>query len=620
MSKKKTTEEFKQEIKLKNNKVEITGAYLGANTPIEYKCLICGNYFEAIPSSLLHGSIHSECAMKLNGKKHRFTTVDFKNKVTELYGNEYTVIGQYTRAKDHIHIKHNICGHEWNPVADSFIHGDSKCPKCSKVYRPTNDEYIQSLSKINNDIKPLELYINTNTPILHQCLKCGHKWKVSPTSLLHSKTGCPMCNGGTNTVVKGVNDMWTTNPELAKLLANPEDGFKYCQGSDTRVDWKCPNCGNIIKNKIIDRVKSRGLSCGICSDHISYPNKLMYNILSQLNIDFEAEKFFNWCRYEYKGKNKVGRYDFYIKSMNLIIEMDGYFHYKDNGINGMSVIDAVNIDDIKDQLAIQNGIQSSIRIDCKKSELEYIKNSILHSQLVKIFDLSTIDWKRCELNSLSSFVPKIWDLWNSGMKSTSDIVKTTHLDIGTVLKYLKIGNKLNKCDYSKEYGKEKVRKVFEKYRKKRSVICLTTNKVFHTLTEAGKFYNITSSNIGRNCNSLSQYCGIDFETKNRLSWMYYDDYLKSTKEQITKKLNMVNQRSTYHYKVKVICLNNLMIFESIKEAAEWANIKCPSKIRDYIINEKSKYCGMHPDTKEKLQWMYYDEYLQSIQSNKDLSA
>ena len=52
-----------------------------------------------------------------------------------------------------------------------------------------------------------------------------------------------MCNGGTNTVIVGINDMWTTNPELASLLADPNDGYKYMQSSGHKVKWKCKNCG-----------------------------------------------------------------------------------------------------------------------------------------------------------------------------------------------------------------------------------------------------------------------------------------------------------------------------------------------------------------------------------------
>ena len=60
--------------------------------------------------------------------------------------------------------------------------------------------------------------------------------------------GCGCCNG--KVVVKGINDMWTTNPELAKLLVNPDDGYKYTSTSGKKVDWRCPICNTIIYSKL----------------------------------------------------------------------------------------------------------------------------------------------------------------------------------------------------------------------------------------------------------------------------------------------------------------------------------------------------------------------------------
>lgn len=39
-------------------------------------------------------------------------------------------------------------------------------------------------------------------------------------------------------ILIGFNDMWATNLDVAKLLANPEDGYKYTQYSNKKVNWK----------------------------------------------------------------------------------------------------------------------------------------------------------------------------------------------------------------------------------------------------------------------------------------------------------------------------------------------------------------------------------------------
>ena len=81
----------------------------------------------------------------------------------------------------------------------------------------------------------------------------------------------------------------------------------------------------------------------------------MLNLLEQLNLEFETEYCPQWI-----DKSK---YDFYIPSKNLIIEMDGAFHYKDNKMSGQTKEKSKKIDNRKDELANKHGLKV-IRIDC----------------------------------------------------------------------------------------------------------------------------------------------------------------------------------------------------------------------------------------------------------------
>lgn len=67
--------------------------------------------------------------------------------------------------------------------------------------------------------------------------------------------------------------------------------------------------------------------------------------------------------------------------------------------------------------------------------------------------------------------------------------------------------------------------------------------------------------------------------------------------------------------IKIICLNNLKIFGSIKEASEYAGLKRAANI-SACCKGKRNYCGKHPITGEKLQWMYYEDYLKQIEKEK----
>lgn len=347
----------------------------------------------------------------------------------------------------------------------------------------------------------------------YRCLICNNEDIISEDHLKY-KQGCTVCS---NFKIKiGYNDMWTANPDLAKLLLNPEDGYKYTKGSRKSVDWKCHVCGNIIKNKRINMINQYGLSCPKCGDGISYSEKIMYNVLQQLNIDFTyqlSKANFDWC--------DNYRYDFYFKINNeeYIIEINGKGHYEEGfgKCGGRSLREEQENDRNKKELAIKNNIKEKnyIVIDCSYSTLEWIKDHILNSKLNELFDLSKINWLECHKYACSSLVKKACELWNEGMYSTKEIGEIMKLCRDTIVKYLKQGVKLSWCDYN---PKNHFRKV----------ICLNNNKIFNSMKEATDYYGITSHILGC-CQGKRTYCGKDPITGEKLHWMYYEDYIKENK-------------------------------------------------------------------------------------------
>lgn len=90
-----------------------------------------------------------------------------------------------------------------------------------------------------------------------------------------------------------------------------------------------------------------------------------------------------------------------------------------------------------------------IVIDCRKSELEWIKQSIFESNLNKMFDLSDINWSKAEEYALSSRVKEACKYKRDNSElTTTDIGELMNLDKTTIIKYLKLGNKIWDCiDY-----------------------------------------------------------------------------------------------------------------------------------------------------------------------------
>ena len=277
---------------------------------------------------------------------------------------------------------------------------------------------------------------------------------ISEYNLLKGQ-GCLCC--ANQIVVKGINDIATTHPKMIQYFVNKEDIYTHSYSSNEKILMKCPNCGYIKKIKVYSLLENN-FACERCGDGISYPNKFMFALLEQLNINFETEKQFKWCKYynTYKDKYCIGIYDFYIPSKQLIIEMDGAFHNKDNNMTGQTKEESKFIDDCKDKLAEYNNLKV-IRIDCNYNNndyrFDYIKNNIINSELNKIFNLNNIDWIIIEKKCEKSKVKEICDFWrihNNVYNENITIEQICSLfkkNKNIVKRYLRKGNKFGWCDY-----------------------------------------------------------------------------------------------------------------------------------------------------------------------------
>ena len=327
------------------------------------------------------------------------------------------------------------------------------------------------------------VYINYN---------CGHKaHALSPNSYYHG-TGCPICSNRKINI--GENDIYHTRKDLVKYFINESDAKKYTQHSNVKMLFMCPNCG-FKKRYSINNLSLYGFSCPICSDGISYPNKFMANLLSELKINFENEKEFDWCKFQNIYSNKIikGRYDFFIDKYNLIIEMDGLLGHG-NSTKNRTAEETIYIDNQKDNLAYKNGYDL-IRIKCDylsyMDRCSFIKKSILSSDLVKYFDFSKVNWIKIHNNSIQSYMLLAIKLYNENKNyCAKDIANILKLSTATVSKYLKEGNKYGLCKYDDEiiyeYRKDRLINVIGK---KVKLVNNTEVLYFNSKSEAGRYFN-----------------------------------------------------------------------------------------------------------------------------------
>lgn len=288
---------------------------------------------------------------------------------------------------------------------------------------------------------------------------------------------------------------------------SPNSIFK---GSGRKYKFKCPRCSTLkeVEPKTILR---QGFSCSKCGDGISYPEKFMFNLLEQLDLNFETQKKFNWA----DGK----LYDFYLPSFNLIIETHGLQHYDGWGTMGNSEEIKEN-DRIKEFMAKNNGIPTYVVVDCRDSSLKWMKDSILKSELSDIFNLSKIDWLKCHEYSCSSLIKLSCDLWNRGIKSASEIGIKLSFSATTISKYLKKGYEIGWCDYDPMEAKRESGRNAGK-RKRIPVSQFTMNgeylRDWDSMSEVEKVLGIHNSKISMVCKGKRKSAG-------GFKWEYKEEY------------------------------------------------------------------------------------------------
>lgn len=448
----KSHEQFLQELFDKyKNEYELLEKYKKSNIKIKvrHNCERCNYHeWEITPSKLLLGRGCPICGIEKSKIKQSKTHEQFLQEIKEKYDDEYTILGTYVNNSTKIRVKHNCIecnNHEWDITPNSLLRGRG-CPKCFGNIKKTTEEFKKEIYELyGNEYEILGEYkgAKTKTLVRHNCKKCNyHEWNIEPTSLLKGH-GCPVCSG--NIAKLGVNTIWDTDRWMVDLGVSEEEAKRYSKGSSCKkITVKCPDCGRNKKMRIADIYSNKSISCS-CGDGKSYPEKFMFNLLEQLNIDFEIEYSPSWI--------KPKRYDFYIKGVSCIIETHGEQHYKQTSRKGKRVrtLQEEQINDkYKRETALNNGIKHYIELNCRESNLEYIKNSVLNSELNDLYDLSNINWVSCAEFANKNIVKEVCDYWNNKREdeTTGDLMKEFNLGRFAITTYLKKGTKLGWCNYN----------------------------------------------------------------------------------------------------------------------------------------------------------------------------
>lgn len=102
----------------------VLGTYSKAIVKIAHKHNTCGNIYEVRPDAFLRGVRCPRCYGSI-----KRDTESFKKAVEEVAGDEYKVVGKYTRSIDRVDMLHNTCGNTYAVRPDAFMRG-VRCPHC----------------------------------------------------------------------------------------------------------------------------------------------------------------------------------------------------------------------------------------------------------------------------------------------------------------------------------------------------------------------------------------------------------------------------------------------------------------------------------------------------------
>lgn len=360
-TKKKTHEEYVEEVSRINPNIEVLGEYVNNRTKILHKCKLDGYEWHTAPSSILVGYGCPRCS-----KHEVYGHDEYVKKVANINPN-IEVIDRYIDSQTKILHKCKIDSYEWYARPSKILVGKG-CPKCGGSMLKSHEQYVNELKLKNPSIIALGQYINGKTKIMHKCLAHDYEWEVTPIDILGGK-GCPMCRGEKirNKLVRSceeyISEISTINKNIVVL-------GQYVNAR-TKIKHKCLVCDLEWDARPDDILHGRG--CPHCYDK-SVGERRVSIWLDDNDIQYEKQKIFNDCR-----DKKPLPFDFYLPNYNVLIEYNGIQHYEPiEYFGGKNKFESqIKRDNIKREYCQKNNI-----ILC---EIPYYSN--LDDELIKLYDL-----------------------------------------------------------------------------------------------------------------------------------------------------------------------------------------------------------------------------------------
>lgn len=254
-------------------------------------------------------------------------------------------------------IKHRwSCGHVTEIVPNNVLSGHG-CGKCLGTPKKTHSQYLEELKKKGVQVEVLEPYVNNKTKIKHLWKACGHVTEVGPYYVLRGD-GCGICcrrnlaeagaKAGEKQRLKAAQELDKRVKEVHGIKVRRDPKTPYVN-SYTKLSWLCDQAHQW---EAVPKSIKQGIGCPQCATSHLKGETFTREVLEEYGIEFQAQKEFP----DLKRINRLS-YDFYIPSMDILIECQGEQHYKP--VDFMGGAERFDIQQERDQLkreyAWQNG-------------------------------------------------------------------------------------------------------------------------------------------------------------------------------------------------------------------------------------------------------------------------
>lgn len=250
----------------------------------------------------------------------------FIKKFNENNKNNIEIIGDYKNMSTKLLVKCNRCGKEWMAHPQKLVKGYN-CRECAYKDRnkkhkgnnrkKTQDEFVTEIGIKKPNIKIIGEYVNARTKIKCECTLCGNIWDSVPRNLLSIGNGCPECgNRNSSSSQRKSHDEFIS--QMTSINSNITILETY-KNQTSKISCLCNVCGSTWMAMPSNLLRGEG-----CPYHsISKGELQIARFLDSNNIEYNRQMRFPDLVGVGGGKLS---YDFYVPSVNALIEYQGEFH------------------------------------------------------------------------------------------------------------------------------------------------------------------------------------------------------------------------------------------------------------------------------------------------------